>query len=204
MEPKKDHVVALNRKARHDYFVVDTFECGVVLTGTEIKSVRTGKVNLKDGYAKFERGELWLMNVHISPYEKASWYQHDPRQNRKLLLHKSELRRLGARVKEKGFTLVPLSMYLKEGRIAKVALALAQGKNGTTAATRSSNATPSAPSHGSCATAAKSISRSFVVRCSTFIGGDQVRLVWWKSESRPSDRRYLSQKRNDNNYALAA
>ena len=126
MEPKKDHVVALNRKARHDYFVVDTFECGVVLTGTEIKSVRTGKVNLKDGYAKFERGELWLMNVHISPYEKASWYQHDPRQNRKLLLHKSELRRLGARVKEKGFTLIPLSMYLKEGRIA---LALAQGKN---------------------------------------------------------------------------
>lgn len=129
MEPKKDHVVALNRKARHDYFVVDTFECGVVLTGTEIKSVRTGKVNLKDGYAKFERGELWLMNVHISPYEKASWYQHDPRQNRKLLLHKSELRRLGARVKEKGFTLIPLSMYLKEGRIAKVALALTQGKN---------------------------------------------------------------------------
>ena len=129
MEPKKDHVVALNRKARHDYFVVDTFECGVVLTGTEIKSVRTGKVNLKDGYAKFERGELWLMNVHISPYEKASWYQHDPRQNRKLLLHKSELRRLSAKVKEKGFTLVPLSMYLKEGRLAKVALALAQGKN---------------------------------------------------------------------------
>ena len=129
MEPKKDHVVALNRKARHDYFVVDTFECGVVLTGTEIKSMRTGKGNLHDGYAKLERGELWLMNVHISPYEKASWYQHDPRQNRKLLLHKSELRRLGARVKEKGFTLIPLSMYLKEGRIAKVALALAQGKN---------------------------------------------------------------------------
>lgn len=126
---KKDHVVALNRKARHDYFVVDTLECGVVLTGTEIKSVRAGKVNLKDGYAKFERGELWLMNVHISPYEKASWYQHDPRQNRKLLLHKSELRRLSAKVKEKGFTLVPLSMYLKEGRLAKVALALAQGKN---------------------------------------------------------------------------
>lgn len=128
-QKKKDHVVALNRKARHDYFVVDTFECGVVLTGTEIKSVRAGKVNLKDGYAKFERGELWLMNVHISPYEKASWAQHDPRQNRKLLLHKSELRRLGAKVKEKGFTLVPLSMYLKEGRLAKVALALAQGKS---------------------------------------------------------------------------
>ncbi|BDF78996.1 SsrA-binding protein SmpB [Pyramidobacter piscolens] len=128
-QKKKDHVVALNRKARHDYFVVDTFECGVVLAGTEIKSVRAGKVNLKDGYAKFERGELWLMNVHISPYEKASWYQHDPRQNRKLLLHKSELRRLSAKVKEKGFTLVPLSMYLKEGRLAKVALALVQGKN---------------------------------------------------------------------------
>lgn len=128
-QKRKDQIVALNRKARHDYFIVDTFECGVVLTGTEIKSVRAGKVNLKDGYAKFERGELWLMNVHISPYEKANWYQHDPRQNRKLLLHKSELRRLSAKIKEKGFTLVPLSMYMKERRLAKIALALAQGKS---------------------------------------------------------------------------
>lgn len=125
---QKDKTVAVNRKARHDYFIVDTIECGIVLTGTEIKSVRDGKVNLKDGYAKIEKGELWLMNVHISPYEKASWYQHDPRQNRKLLLHKAELRKLGSKIKEKGFTLVPLSMYLKGGRLAKVALGVAQGK----------------------------------------------------------------------------
>ena len=125
---QKDKTVAVNRKARHDYFIVDTIECGIVLTGTEIKSVRDGKVNLKDGYAKIEKGELWLMNVHISPYEKASWYQHDPRQNRKLLLHKAELSKLGSKIKEKGFTLVPLSMYLKGGRLAKVALGVAQGK----------------------------------------------------------------------------
>ncbi len=128
MEKKKDLPVAQNRKARHDYFIIDTFECGIVLTGTEIKSVREGRVNLKDSYAKFERGELWLMNAHISPYEKASWYQHDPRQNRKLLMHRQELRRLSAKIKEKGLTLVPLSMYLKEGRLAKIQLALAQGK----------------------------------------------------------------------------
>ncbi|MDY3869538.1 MAG: SsrA-binding protein SmpB [Pyramidobacter sp.] len=126
---QKDKIVAVNRKARHDYFIIDTLECGIVLTGTEIKSVRDCKVNLKDGYAKIEKGELWLINVHISPYEKASWYQHDPRQNRKLLLHRSELRKLSSKIKEKGFTLVPLSMYLKGGRLAKVALALVQGKD---------------------------------------------------------------------------
>ena len=126
---KNDKTVAYNRKARHDYIILDTFECGIALTGTEIKSVRAGKVNLRDSYAKFERGELWLMNAHISPYEKASWYQHDPRQNRKLLMHRSELRKLSAKIKEKGLTLVPLSMYLKEERIAKIQLALAQGKN---------------------------------------------------------------------------
>lgn len=129
MKEAQDKIVAQNRRARHDYFIVETFECGIVLTGTEIKSVRDGKVNLKDSYAKFERGELWLMNAHISPYEKASWYRHDPRQNRKLLMHRKELRRLSAKVKEKGLTLIPLSMYLKGGRLAKVALALAQGKN---------------------------------------------------------------------------
>ena len=126
---KKDKTVAYNRKARHDYIILDTFECGIALTGTEIKSVRAGKVNLRDSYAKFERGELWLMNAHISPYEKASRYQHDPRQNRKLLMHRAELRKLSAKIKEKGLTLVPLSMYLKEERIAKIDLALAQGKN---------------------------------------------------------------------------
>ncbi len=128
MKRKKDKTVAVNRKARHDYFIVDTIECGIALTGTEIKSIREGKVNLKDGYAKIEKGELWLMNVHISPYEKASWYQHEARRNRKLLIHRAELRRLSAKVKEKGFTLVPLSMYLKEGQLAKIALALARGK----------------------------------------------------------------------------
>jgi SsrA-binding protein len=129
MEERRNKSVALNRRARHDYFIVDTFECGIVLTGTEIKSVREGKVNIRDSYAKFEHGELWLMNAHISPYDKASWYQHDPRRDRKLLMHHQELRRLRAKIKEKGFTLVPLSLYLKQGRLAKVELALAQGKN---------------------------------------------------------------------------
>ncbi len=125
---KKDKIVAVNRKARHQYFIVDTLECGIALTGTEIKSIREGKVNLKEGYGKIEKGELWLINVHISPYEKASWYQHEARRNRRLLIHRAELRRLAAKVKEKGFTLVPLSLYLKGGRLAKVALALARGK----------------------------------------------------------------------------
>lgn len=128
MEQKKNRSVAINRKARHDYFIIETIECGIVLTGTEIKSIREGRVNIKDSYAKFEDGELWLMNAHISPYEKASWYQHTARRNRKLLLHCQELRRLNAKVKEKGFTLVPLSLYLKGGRLAKVELALAKGK----------------------------------------------------------------------------
>lgn len=128
MEQKKNRSVAINRKARHDYFIIETIECGIVLTGTEIKSIREGRVNIKDSYAKFEDGELWLMNAHISPYEKASWYQHTAHRNRKLLLHRQELRRLNAKVKEKGFTLVPLSLYLKGGRLAKVELALAKGK----------------------------------------------------------------------------
>lgn len=127
--PQKNTVVAFNRKARHDYFILDTFECGIVLTGTEIKSIRAGKVNLRDSYAKFENGELWLLNAHISPYEKASWYQHDPRRDRKLLMHRSELRKLSSKIKEKGLTLVPLSIYLKEQRMAKVELALVRGKN---------------------------------------------------------------------------
>lgn len=121
--------VAQNRKARHDYFILDTYECGIVLTGTEIKSIRAGRVNLKDGYAKLEKGELWLMNVHISPYEKAtSWGQHEPTQRRKLLMHKREIRKLSTKIKERGFTLVPLAMYIKDGRWAKVEIGLAKGK----------------------------------------------------------------------------
>jgi len=121
--------VAQNRKARHDYFILDTFECGIVLTGTEIKSVRAGRLNLKDGYATIKDGEVWLWNVHISPYEKGSYYNHDPVRPRKLLMHQHEIFRLTGKVKEKGLTLVPLSVYIKEGKRAKVELALVKGKS---------------------------------------------------------------------------
>ncbi|PIE55565.1 MAG: SsrA-binding protein [Dethiosulfovibrio peptidovorans] len=120
--------VSHNRKARHDYFIVDTYECGIVLTGTEIKSIRAGRVNLKDGYAKLDNRELWLFNIHISPYEHASWRQHEPTRKRKLLMRKGELRRIASKVKERGFTLIPLSLYIKDGRWAKVELGLAKGK----------------------------------------------------------------------------
>ena len=124
-----DHKVAQNRKARHDYFILDTFECGIVLTGTEIKSVRAGRLNLKDGYASIKDGELWLLNVHISPYDKASFYNHEPLRPRKLLMHRYEIMRLLGKVKEKGLTLVPLSVYIKGGRRAKVEIALVKGKS---------------------------------------------------------------------------
>ena len=123
-----NRTVAQNRKARHDYFILETFECGIVLTGTEIKSVRDGKVNLKEGYALIRDGELWLVGVHISPYEKGSFYNHDPLRDRKLLMKRHEILRLFSRVREKGLTLVPLSVYLKEGKRAKVELALVKGK----------------------------------------------------------------------------
>ena len=120
--------VAQNRKARHDYFILDTLECGVVLTGTEIKSVRAGNLNLKDSYASVENNELWLIGMHISPYEKGSYYNHEPERNRKLLLNRNELIRLKGKTREKGLTLVPLSIYIKDGRRAKVELAVAKGK----------------------------------------------------------------------------
>lgn len=120
--------VAQNRKARHDYFILDAFECGIVLTGTEIKSVRAGNLNLKDSYASLENGELWLFGVHISPYEKGTYYNHEPERNRKLLMHKHELIRLRNKIREKGLTLVPLSVYIKNGRRAKVELALVKGR----------------------------------------------------------------------------
>jgi SsrA-binding protein len=120
--------VAQNRKARHDYFILDTLECGIVLTGTEIKSVRAGNLNLKDSYASIEKGALWLVGMHISPYEKGSYYNHEPERERKLLVNKHELIRLNGKTREKGLTLVPLSVYIKEGRRAKVELALAKGK----------------------------------------------------------------------------
>ena len=120
--------VAQNRKARHDYFIIDAFECGIVLTGTEIKSVRAGNLNLKDSYASLEGGELWLIGMHISPYDKGTYYNHEPERTRKLLLHRHELIRLRGKIREKGLTLVPLSVYIKDGRRAKVELALARGK----------------------------------------------------------------------------
>jgi SsrA-binding protein len=121
-------IVAKNRKARFDYHVLETFEAGLVLTGTEIKSIRDGNLNLKDGYAKIQEGELWLFNVHISPYEKGSYYNHDPVRPRKMLMNRHEIRRLTSKIQEKGLTLVPLSVYVKDGKYAKVELALAQGK----------------------------------------------------------------------------
>ncbi len=123
-----NRTVAQNKKARHDYFILEAFECGIVLTGTEIKSVRDGRVNLKEGYALIRNGEVWLVGVHISPYEKGSYYNHEPLRDRKLLLKRGEILRLSSKVREKGLTLVPLSMYIKEGKHAKVELGLAKGK----------------------------------------------------------------------------
>jgi SsrA-binding protein len=120
-------VVAQNRKARHDYFIGDSYEAGMVLKGTEVKSLREGKVNLKDGYARIKDGELFLMDVHISIYSFGNRLNHDPLRPRKLLMHGGEIHRLVGKVKEKGFSLVPLSIYFSHGR-AKVSLALAKGK----------------------------------------------------------------------------
>lgn len=120
-------VVATNRKARHDYSIIDTYECGVVLWGTEVKSLRQGRASLTDGYAFIEGGEAWLDAVHIPEYTQGTWNNHAPRRKRKLLMHKQEILKLHNKVKEGGYTLVPLSLYFKDGR-AKVELALAKGK----------------------------------------------------------------------------
>ena len=120
-------VLATNRKAYHDYHIEETHETGVVLTGTEIKSVRAGSVNLRDSYAQVRNGELWLMNVHIAPYEPASRQNVDPYRDRKLLMHRKEIMRLFGRVQEKGLTLIPLRVYLKKNK-AKIEIGLARGK----------------------------------------------------------------------------
>jgi SsrA-binding protein len=120
-------VVATNRKARHDYIIEDTYEAGIALLGSEIKSIRAGQVNLRDSYAAIRDGEVWLLNAHISPYKQASYQNHEPRRERKLLLHRREINRLTGKLQEKGLTLVPLRIYLKNGR-AKVELGLARGK----------------------------------------------------------------------------
>ena len=120
-------LIASNRKARHDYAVVDTFEAGVMLTGTEVKSLRLGRASLVDGFATIDDGEVYLRNVHIPEYEQGSWTNHEPRRTRKLLLHKAEIERLIGKTKESGLTLVPLSLYFSAGKV-KVELALARGK----------------------------------------------------------------------------
>jgi SsrA-binding protein len=120
-------VIAENRKARHDYHVVETWEVGIVLLGTEVKAIREGRVNLRDSYARVENGEIWLLNVHISPYSHRGYAQHAELRQRKLLLHRHEIRKLVGRTAEKGLTLVPLELYFNKGRV-KVLLALAKGK----------------------------------------------------------------------------
>lgn len=117
-----------NRKARHDYFIHDTFETGLVLQGTEVKSLRAGKANLKDSYGEIKNGEVWVQNMHVSPYEQGNIFNHDPLRPRKLLMHKSEIVKLFSKTREKGFTLVPLKIYFKKGK-AKLELALASGKH---------------------------------------------------------------------------
>lgn len=120
-------VITDNRKARHDFFIEDTIEAGIVLKGTEVKSLRAGHVNLKDSYASISDGEIFLEGVHISPYEHGNIFNVDPLRKRKLLLHKREIRRLQQKTKEKGLTLVPLKLYFSNGKV-KVELALAKGK----------------------------------------------------------------------------
>lgn len=120
-------LVAQNRRARYDYHIDDTWEAGLVLTGTEVKSLRAGRASLVDGYAQVRDGELWLMGVHIPEYTQGSWTNHEPRRPRKLLLHRREIDRLMGKSEEQGFTIVPLSLYFKDGK-AKIEIALARGK----------------------------------------------------------------------------
>ena len=120
-------VLAQNKKARHDYFIEDTLECGIALQGTEVKSIRNGQFNLKDSYAQVKNGELLLVGMHVSPYAQGNIYNHDPFRTRKLLAHKREIVRLGREQQTEGMSLVPLSLYLKEGKV-KVELAVARGK----------------------------------------------------------------------------
>ena len=124
----EDKTVAQNRKARHDYFIEDTYEAGIVLTGTEIKSVRAGKVSIKESYAKIENGELILYGMNISPYEQGNRFNAEPLRPRKLLLHKQEIRKLIGKTTLDGLTIVPLNMYINEAGLAKLEVAVARGK----------------------------------------------------------------------------
>lgn len=120
-------VLAQNKKANHDYFIEETIEAGMVLTGTEIKSIRSGKVQLKDSYVRISNGEAWINNMHVSPFEQGNRFNHDPLRNRKLLLHKKQIGELVGAVKRDGYTIVPLKMYLKDG-YAKLLIGVGKGK----------------------------------------------------------------------------
>jgi SsrA-binding protein len=122
-----DHLVASNRKAYHDFFIEETYEAGIALVGTEVKSLRAGKANLRDSYAEIRNGQLYLVGVHISPYEQGNLANHDPLRRRQLLLHKGEIDRIATKVREKGYTIVPTRIYFK-GSLAKIEIGLARGK----------------------------------------------------------------------------
>ena len=126
-EPTSERLIADNRKARHEYHLYDTYEAGVVLLGTEVKAIREGRVNLRDSYGRVEDGEIFLHNLHISPYSHRGYAEHEPLRRRKLLLNKREIRKLVVKTLERGFTLVPVRIYFKRGRV-KVAISLAKGK----------------------------------------------------------------------------
>lgn len=124
----KAKVIANNKKARHEYFIEETYEAGIALKGTEVKSIRLGKVNLKDGYAEIKNGEVILQNVHISPYEKGNIFNVEPTRPRKLLLHKREIRKLIGYITQKGLTLIPLKLYINDRGLVKLQLAVCKGK----------------------------------------------------------------------------
>ncbi len=128
MDKTEFKVIAQNRRARHEYFILETFEAGLELTGTEIKSVREGKISLQEGFARVQNGEAWLEEVYIAPYEKGSWLNPPSKRRRKLLLHRTEIRELQEKSREKGLTIVPLRAYLKNGR-AKIEIGVARGKH---------------------------------------------------------------------------
>ena len=128
-EPKKEEKVSIarNKRASHDYHILETWEAGLVLTGSEVKSLRNGRANIGDAYAILQHGEVYLINLHISPYEQASYFNHEPTRTRKLLLHRKEIKRMIGSVERQGLTLIPLELYFKRGK-AKVALGLGKGK----------------------------------------------------------------------------
>ena len=128
MEKREKKLIATNRRARHEYEILETYEAGIVLSGTEVRSLRDNNCQLTDCYALIRGGEVWLHNVHISPYRNGGWDNPDPDRKRKLLLHRREIRTLEQKTREKGFALVPLSMYFSENSLVKVELALARGK----------------------------------------------------------------------------